>query len=397
GGSPAPVATRSAPMPASVVIIGAGAAGSAAADTLRREGYQGPITLIDGDGDAPYDRPNLSKDYLAGNAPEEWIPLRSPDAYRERDIDLRRGARAKAIDVAARRVALADGTSIEYDRLLVATGATPARLPGPSGSEPRVRYLRTLADSRAIIATAANAKTAVVIGSSFIGLEVAASLRTRGLAVQVVAPEQRPLERVLGPELGDFVRRLHEEKGVVFQLGHTVQSIGPSDVTLDDGRTLPAELVVAGVGVRADLEAAATAGIVEGRGIAVSELLETRVPGIFAAGDIAYWPDPYSAERIHVEHWVVAQRQGQTAARNMLGAGERFTAAPFFWSAHYDVTLSYVGHAERWDRIALDGDLAARDCTARYYLGDRVLAVVTVGRDRASLEAELTMERAVAS
>ena len=394
GGSAAPVARQpSASHPSSVVIIGAGAAGSAAADTLRREGYEGPITMIDADADAPYDRPNLSKDYLAGNAPEEWIPLRSPDAYRDRGIDLRRGARVAAIDPGRKRVTLADGTELAYDALLLATGSQPTRLPASLQVDRPVHYLRTLADSRAIIAAASRAKSALVIGASFIGLEVAASLRARGLEVHVVAPEQRPLERVLGPRYGDFIRELHESHGVRFHLGHTASAIGARDVTLDDGERIVTDMIVAGIGVRLDAELAAKAGFGNGRGVDVDECLHTSVSGIFAAGDIAFWPDRHSGERIHVEHWVVAERQGQTAARNILGAAERFDAVPFFWSAHYDVTISYVGHAERWDRIEVTGDLRGRDGAARYVRGDKVLALATVGRDRESLEGELAMER----
>jgi NADPH-dependent 2,4-dienoyl-CoA reductase/sulfur reductase-like enzyme/nitrite reductase/ring-hydroxylating ferredoxin subunit len=385
GGSAAPISSIASAAPATIVIIGAGAAGSAAADTLRREGFGGRVIVIDGDRDAPYDRPNLSKDYLAGNAPEEWIPLRAQEAYTSRGIELRLGVRARRIDVAAKRVELDDGSSVAYDRLLIATGASPARLPGAAGESPRVMYLRTLADCRAIIAAEMDARRAGGIVASFIGLEV-----------HVVGPEQRPLERVLGPQLGDFVRSIHESHGVTFHLGRTVRSIAETSLTLDDGTTLGADLVVAGVGVRPNLELAATAGVVEGRGIAVDERLETKVPGIFAAGDLAYWPDPHSGERIHVEHWVVAERMGQVAARNMLGAGERFDAVPFFWSAHYDVQISYVGHAESWDVIEISGDVASRDFAARYVKGDRVLAVVTVGRDGESLESELAMERAIA-
>ena len=377
----------------SIVIVGAGAAGNAAAEMLRREGYAGGITLLDGDPDAPYDRPNLSKDYLAGSAPEEWIPLRSPDFHGEHGIELRHGVRAVRIDTTSRQVGLSDGTSVAYDALLIATGAEPVHLPEAVSPGQRVHYLRTLRDSRAIIAASKEARRAVVLGASFIGLEVAASLTARGLEVHVVAPDERPLERVLGPELGDFIRGVHEAHGVTFHLGRTASAIDKRTVTLDSGERITADLVVAGIGVRPTIEVAASAGLVKDRGVHVNAYLETDASGVYAAGDIAFWPDPHTGSRIHVEHWVVAQRQGQTAARNMLGAAERFDSAPFFWSAHYDVTISYVGHAERWDRIELSGNLADRDCTATFIRGDTALAVATVGRDRASLEAELAMER----
>jgi NADPH-dependent 2,4-dienoyl-CoA reductase/sulfur reductase-like enzyme/nitrite reductase/ring-hydroxylating ferredoxin subunit len=379
--------------PDSIVIIGAGAAGSAAAETLRREGYAGRVTLLDGDADAPYDRPNLSKEYLAGTAPEEWIPLRSPNFYPERGIELLRGARAVHIDANAKQVVLSVGGTLSYDALLIATGAEPVRLSTPLYDWGRIHYLRTLADSRAIIAAAQEARRAVVLGASFIGLEVAASLSARGIDVHVVAPEQRPLERILGRELGEFIRGVHEEHGVVFHMGRRASVIGGRGVTLGSGEWLPADLVVAGVGVRPNAGLAVQAGLGREQGIHVDEYLETSAPGVFAAGDIAYWPDAHTGDRIHVEHWVVAQRQGQTAARNMLGAAERFDAVPFFWSNHYDVSISYVGHAERWDRIDFSGDLDARDCTATFRRNEAILAVATVGRDRTSLLAELAMEQ----
>ena len=382
--------------PDSVVIIGAGAAGSAAAETLRREGFSHPIVLVDGDADAPYDRPNLSKDYLAGSAPEEWIPLRGPDFYRDRGIELRRGIRAVGIDPAAKRVTLSDGGTVTYGSLLIATGAEPVRLPPSVDVRRTVHYLRTLADSRAIIAAAKESRRAVVIGASFIGLEVAAALRARGLDVHVVGLEPRPLERVLGPELGDFVRSVHEEHGVTFHLGRSAIALDATGVELDNGERIAADLVVVGIGVRLNIELAAKAGLAAERGIHVNEYLETSAPNHYAAGDLAFWPDPHTGDRIHVEHWVAAQRQGQAAARNMLGAAERFDAVPFFWSAHYDMTICYAGHAERWDRIDFSGELAARDCTATFRRNDAVLAVATVGRDRANLEAELAMERSIA-
>ena len=376
--------------PESVVIIGSGAAGDAAADMLRREGYDGPLTLV-GEDESPVDRPNLSKDYLAGNAPEEWIPLRSPEYFAEQNITLVLGTRVAKIDRAAARLTLSDGMPLNYGALLIATGASPIRLPA-SVDGGRVKYLRTLADSRRIMADVETAKTAVVIGASFIGLEVAASLRARKLEVHVVAPEAVPLERVLGKELGEFVKRLHEANGVVFHLGRTSKVVDATSVTLDDGTRVQADLVVAGIGVRPNEQLAAEAGLATDKGIVVNRFLETSVPGIYAAGDVARYPDPRTGEMIRVEHWVHAQRQGQAAARNILGAKEPFTDVPFFWSAHYGETIAYVGHAEKWDRIAIDGRIGDRDAAVSYVSNGKMLAVATIGRDLASLKAEAAME-----
>jgi 3-phenylpropionate/trans-cinnamate dioxygenase ferredoxin reductase subunit len=382
--------------PASVVIIGGGAAALAAADMLRRRAYGGPVTMISADADPPVDRPNLSKDYLAGQAKESWMPLWPTARYAKREVDLRVGTRVASIDTANRAVVLEDGSRKEYGALLIATGADPVRLPIPGADPAAVLYLRSFADSRAIVARASGAARVVVVGASFIGLEVAASLRARGLAVDVVAPDHQPLERVLGPEIGQFVRALHESHGVVFHLGQTVASMHGRTVTLSGGDRLDADFVVMGVGVRPSVALAERAGLAMDRGILVNEFLETSAPDVFAAGDVARWPDVHSGERIRVEHWVVAERQGQTAARNMLGARVRFDAVPFFWSQHYDVAINYVGHAERWDAITVDGSLDARDATVSYLRDGRRLAAATISRDRANLEIEVELEQVAA-
>jgi apoptosis-inducing factor 3 len=376
-----------------VVIVGAGAAGNAAAEALRREGYSGPVTMIGSEPNVPVDRPNLSKDYLAGTASEDWIPLRGAEFYSAQQIELLLGTRAVGLDPRGRRVQLSDGTSRTYGALLLATGADPVKLTIPGGDGPLVHYLRSLADSRAIIASAKDAARAVVVGASFIGLEVAAALRTRGVEVRVVAPDARPLERVLGAELGDFVRALHEEHGVQFHLRHTLRTIGDRSVVLDDGTSLPADLVVAGIGVRPAVALAERAGIRLDRGVVVDEYLETSIPGVYAAGDIARWPDPRTGKPVRIEHWAVAERQGQVAARNILGAREPFRAVPFFWSQHYDVPINYVGHAEGWDRLEVAGSIAKKRCLVAYWVAGRISAVASIYRDQESLRAEALLER----
>ena len=394
---PAPPAVFDTPAPGSIVIVGAGAAGTAAALALRQEGYRGRLTLIDEDSDSPYDRPVLSKDYLAGTASEEWLPLRSHEDLIRQDIHLILGTPALRLDPAERTVRMADGRAFQYDVLLLATGAEPVRLDLPGMEGPRVETLRSLADARRLIDKAAEARTAVVVGAGFLGLEVAASLRHRGVEVHVVAPDQRPLEKVLGRELGLRLQRLHEEHGVAFHLGHVPTALGEKTVRLDDGSEIAADLVLVAVGARPRTTLAARAGLVLTRGIQVDQFLETSVRGIFAAGDVARWPHPRTGQTIGVEHWAFAMRQGQAAARNMLGAREPFQAVPFFWSQHYDVQVNYVGHAEMWDRLEIVPGLPAGEWEQRYLVGDAVVAVATIGRDIQSLEAEVQLERAQTS
>jgi apoptosis-inducing factor 3 len=390
--APSRIGSLSGDAPQSMVIIGGGAAGFAAAEMLRREKFAGSIVMLSNDAAAPVDRPNLSKDYLAGAAPEEWVPLRPQSFYTENAIDLRLSTDVGGIDPGAQEITLSDGERIPYDRLLLATGAEPIRLWIPGSDDANIHSLRSLADCRAIIRRAQTARRAIVLGASFIGLEVAAALRARDIEVHIVAPEKQPLSRILGPEMGRFIQSLHEEQGVIFHLGETATSIAGNQLTLKGGGVLEGDLVVAGIGVRPRIDLAVRAGISVERGVIVNACLETSVKGIFAAGDIARWPDPHSGACIRVEHWIVAERQGQTAARNMMGRRERFTAVPFFWSQHYGVPVSYVGHAENWDEIAIEGDIPGKDCVLRYKRNGRTLALASVSRDYESLQAELAME-----
>jgi NADPH-dependent 2,4-dienoyl-CoA reductase/sulfur reductase-like enzyme/nitrite reductase/ring-hydroxylating ferredoxin subunit len=369
--------------PARVVIVGAGPAGAMVAEALRRFGHQGSIVLCGAEATPPVDRTNLSKDFLAGTAPEEWMLLRGEDYYREHQIDFRTGRAVVAIDREARTVELEGSERVPYDALVLATGAEPVRLPVPGGME--LQTLRTLADSRAIIAKAKAGQKAVIIGASFIGLEVAASLRARDVHVRVIGREEAPLAQVLGPELSQLVRGIHEEHGVQFHLGRTLKAAAPGEVSLDDGTRLEADFVVAGVGVKPRTDLAEKAGLGIDRGIVVDELL-CAAPGIYAIGDVARYPERRSGEKVRIEHWVVAQRQGEAVARTLIGQPTPFRSIPFFWSAHYDLTINYVGHAPSSDRIEVDGDLKSRDAAVHYYRKNKLLAVATVGRDKYALE-----------
>jgi len=377
--------TVPAGVPAAVVIVGGGAAGVACAETLRQEGYAGKITIVSAEGSDPVDRPNLSKDYLAGNAPEEWVYLRTRDALTANLVELVAGE-ATAIDRDARTVTVG-GQALRWGALVLATGAEPIRLPIPGADLPHVHVLRTLADSKAIAAFAG--KRAVVIGASFIGLEAAASLRTRGCDVTIVAPETVPLARVLGDEIGAFVRKIHEAKGEVFHLGRKPATITAESVTLDDGTVLPADVVVMGVGVRPRLALAEKAGLTIDKGVVVDAELKAAA-GIWAAGDIARYP--LGDGRVRIEHWQVAVRHGQTVAYSILGKSAR-PGTPFFWSAHHDVTIGYVGHAEAFDKPEVHGDLDARDAHVVYRSGGKIRAVATINRDALGLLVDAAMSR----
>jgi apoptosis-inducing factor 3 len=377
----------------SVVIVGAGAAGAACADMLRAKGYAGPVTLAGDEKPGPVDRPNLSKDFLAGTAGEDWIPLRTPEYYESIKVDLVTDDPAVRITPAEHRVSLCSGRTISYGALLLATGAEPRSLPIEGADLPHVYRLRTLADSKAIIAKAQGARSCAVIGSGFIGLEVAASLRHRGLAVSVIGQDSVPLSKILGAELGRFIQKLHEEHGVRFFMNAKTRAIRVDRVDLGDGQFVEADLVILG-GVSPRTALAEAAGIRVDDGIIVGETLRTSAADVFVAGDIARYPEPVSGDATRIEHWVVAERQGQAVARSMLGIGGAYREAPFFWSQHYDVTISYVGHAgSSWESCEIRGALEKHDACAIYRRKGRTIAVATIGRDHLSLRVEAALEQ----
>jgi 3-phenylpropionate/trans-cinnamate dioxygenase ferredoxin reductase subunit len=383
-----PVAHARDGAPASVVIVGAGAGGMMAAETLRSEGYGHRITLIDADAEAPYDRPNLSKDYLAGKAPDEWIQLRDASFYEGLNIE-RVTASVTQIRGKEHEVVCSDGSVIGYGALVLATGAQPVVPPIKGAEQAHVFTLRSWNDARALnVAVSAGTKL-LIAGASFIGLEAAAAFRARGVDVTVVAPEAIPFERVLGKDLGEYLRGLHEKNGVKLHLGRTVGTIGGSDVTLDDGTRIEADVVLLAVGVRPFTKLAEDAGLTVDRGVVVNERLQTSDPDIYAVGDIALYPGPSGAQRI--EHWVVAQRQGIAAARNILGANEPFDTIPFFWTQHYDTAVNYVGHANQGDDNVITGDPQS-DCRVEFSHDDVLTAVITINRDMESLRAEVALE-----
>ena len=377
--------------PRRIVVVGGGAASFAAIHRLRALGYDGELTLVSDENRLPCDRTKLSKAYLAGKASANALPLKNHAFYDDREVRLRLGAAAEQIDTSARRLTLAGGETLDYDALLLAPGAEPRRLDAPGLDRQEVHILRSQADSDAIIAAAGRAERVAIVGSSFIGLEVAAALRQRGLEVDVIAQEDLPLESKMGPQIGGFVKALHEAQGVRFHLGREVARFEDGLLVLNDGTQVQADLVVVGVGVSPRLDLARAARLTTGKGVRVDAGFRASARGVFAVGDIAEFPDPLTGEPIRVEHWVAAQRQGQIAAANMLGGDERFEEPPFFWSAHYGASLRYVGHASGWDRIEVDGDLAAKDAEVRFVKDGEVRAVAVVGRDTAALKAAQTL------
>ncbi|HLT45017.1 MAG TPA: FAD-dependent oxidoreductase [Luteimonas sp.] len=379
-------------LPRRVVIVGGGAAGYAAARRLRTRGFDGAITLLSADADAPVDRPNLSKDFLAGTAPPEWLPLQSPEDYVAQGIDLRLDCEVASVDPRGRHVATRGGERFDYDSLVLATGAQPRRLSLPGFDLPHVFALRTLADARAIVAAAAQARDVAFVGAGFIGLEAAAALRQRGLGVSVVAPEALPMGRLLGGQLGEMLVALHRAHGVAFHLGRRPLRVDGKALVLDDGSRVAADLVIVGAGVVPRTRLAEAAGLAVDNGILVDATLQASIPGHYAAGDVARYP--HAGVRTRVEHWVHAQRQGECVADNLLGDARTFTDVPFFWTHQYELELRVTGHLSNWDELRIEGTPDAHDFVARYYHWGRPVAAATAGRDRANLEIEAQLAAA---
>lgn len=383
--------------PERIVILGAGAAGFACAFELARHGVGSQVTLIGEEADSPYDRTFCSKQYLAGKKERDGVRLRETAFLRESGVELRMGERVAAIDATGRNVRLESGEALGFDALVIATGASPQRLDTPGFERDNVFVLRSLADADRIIASASKGKRALVVGSSFIGLEAAASLRGRGLEVDVVAPSAVPMRKVLGEEVGAMVRAIHEENGVRFHTGK-VRSYDGATALLEDGTSLPADFVVLGLGVSPRVDLAAEAGLdlaskEEGGGIRVDARLETSQTGIFAAGDVANLPKRTGEGRQRIEHWVHAERQGQHVARVLLGHGQRFEDVPFFWTAHFGTSLRYVGHADEIADARMDGSTEARDFALRLTDRQGGEALVTAKRDKVALQVEADWER----
>jgi apoptosis-inducing factor 3 len=378
------------------LILGAGAAGSAAAETLRREGFAGRIVMVSADREGPYDRPALSKGFITGKDGEDKLPLRDPGFYETQRIELLAGRRVVSLDPSRRAARLDGGEEVVFDKALLATGGAPRRLPVPGAESPGCLVLRTAVDARAILAAASKAKGVTVVGAGFVGMELAGSLRDRGLSVSVAAPEELPLAAILGPRVSLYVKGLHEAKGVSFFMGRSTVHIESGGrgmaVTLSDGHVLESDFVVMGAGIQPVVDYLAGTGLVEDGGVAVDHGMQTRSPGIFAAGDIAQVADP-DGGTCRIEHWTVAERQGVRAALGMLGKNPGPPEVNFFWSRQAGVSLKYVGHARSFDQISYRGAVEEGAFLAGYYLRGELKAAATIGLASQLIAVERLMSR----
>jgi 3-phenylpropionate/trans-cinnamate dioxygenase ferredoxin reductase component len=364
------------------IIVGASLAGAKAAETLREDGFDGRVVLIGTEDERPYERPPLSKDYLRGEVGREKVYVHDESFYSEHDIELRLGTTAIDLDTSSNELTLDDGDRLSYDRLLLATGSEPRRLTIPGAELDGVLYLRSVHDSDALRERLDGGGAVVVVGAGWIGAEVAASARQRGLEVTVIEPASVPLERVMGAEVGAIYRDIHTDHGVEMLMGTGVEAFAGDAaverVRTSDGRVIDCDFVVVGVGVQPRTQLAAEAGLNVDNGIVVDEHLETSVPGVFAAGDVANARHRFYGERIRVEHWANALHQGPAAARNMLGQAAPFDRLPYFFSDQYDVGMEYSGFAREWDRVVFRGEPASREFVAFWISDERVVAGMNV-------------------
>jgi NADPH-dependent 2,4-dienoyl-CoA reductase/sulfur reductase-like enzyme/nitrite reductase/ring-hydroxylating ferredoxin subunit len=382
GGSP----PAEGPIPASLSIVGAGAAGDAAAAMARQRGFAGTIHLLGSASLGPTDRTKLSKDFLTRGTDSSSLNLRSEAYWEAQRIDLRLGNPVVRIDAAAKQIHFADGAAQAFDKLLLAPGGAPGR-PQIPGAE-AAHVIRTVQDCLSL-QEATPAKTRVgIVGGGFIGMEAAAALRRRGCAVHLISPGKRPLEKVLGDAAAEVMQQLHEAEGVVFHMGRQVSEITEAGVRLDDGSQLALDVVLLAVGIAPRLELAQSAGLRQQDGVLVDAHMRTSHPDIYAAGDIARFVAPYSGESMRLEHWAVAQRQGQIAALAMIGQPQPYDSVPFFWTRHYETSLAYVGHAEGFDATTVFGDLHKKAGAVVYKKAGRPLAVATLGWQKKSLACE---------
>jgi 3-phenylpropionate/trans-cinnamate dioxygenase ferredoxin reductase subunit len=363
-------------------IAGASLAGAKAAETLRAEGFEGRVVLIGAERELPYERPPLSKDYLRGESEREGARVHDAGYYDEHRIELMLGRTVEQVDAGARELALDGGERLRFDALLLATGSEPRRLPVPGADLDGVHYLRTVGDSDALRARLDGGGSVVVVGAGWIGAEVAASARQKGLDVTVIEPTSVPLERVLGPELGAIYRDIHTDHGVRMELGTGVEALEGAGrverVRAGDGRTFDCDFAVVGVGVQPRVGLAEAAGLAVDNGVLVDASLATSAPGIYAAGDVANAEHPFYGHRIRVEHWANALNQAPAAAKSMLGQPVSYDTLPYFFSDQYDVGMEYAGYAAEWDRVVFRGDPAGREFIAFWVKDGRVLAGMNV-------------------
>ncbi len=378
------------------VIIGGGASGNSAAQAMREAGFKGSIKMITQEDKVPYDRPNLSKDYLQGTAEAEWMPLRPEDFYKEYGIEILFGKKVKSIDSANNNISFENGEDLKYDKLLIATGGTPRKLNIPGSDLKNIFYLRSFADSDEIINKAKDSKKAVVIGASFIAMESAHSLTERGLKVTVVAPEEIPFERVFGKEIGSLFKRQHEAKGVEFKLGKNVKSFEGSgslkSVVLDNGEKIETDLVVVGIGVKPLTDFIKDISLQKDGSLKVDEHFKVN-NNVYAAGDIAGYDDWRTKESIRIEHWRTAEQHGRNAGFNIAGKEIPFNGVPFFWTVQAGITLNYVGHAKEWDETFVDGNIDSQNFICYFLKYDKVYAAAGVNKDKELAAIEALMQK----